>query len=82
MLFVRGIMGDVKLNPAIKLWGGLILALAGTSFTLFIQFANYRDDVAACEEQGGVWIGEIPTRIGTLRALFGRCEDRREAESQ
>ena len=51
MIFVRGIMGNIKLNPAIKLWGGLILALAGTSFTLFVQFANYREDVAACEEQ-------------------------------
>lgn len=81
MIFVRGIMGDIKLNPAIKLWGGLILVLAGASFTLFVQFANYRDDVAACEAHGGVWIGGIPVRIGSFRALGGRCEERKEAES-
>lgn len=78
MIFVRGIMGKIKLNPAIKLWGGLLLVFAGACFTLFVQFASYRDDVAACEAQGGIWIGGIPVRIGTFRALGGRCDVRRE----
>lgn len=79
MIFVRGIMGNVKLNPAIKLWGGLLLMLLGASFTLFVNFANDQEDVIACEKQGGVWLAGVPVRIGFARFLGGRCEMQEEA---
>ena len=81
MIFVRGTMGNIKLNPAITLWGGLLLILLGVGFTLFIQFANYREDVVACQKQGGVWIGGIPVRIGVARFFGGRCGIREEIDN-
>lgn len=74
MIFVRGIMGDIKLNPAIKLWGGLALLVIGVSWALWVKFDNYREDVTECQARGGVWIGGVPFRVGTLPVIEGRCE--------
>ncbi|MBX7483937.1 hypothetical protein [Qipengyuania qiaonensis] len=67
-------MGNIKLNPAIKLWGGLALFMVAVIGALVAQIADYRDDVAKCEERGGVWIGWMPVRIGILRLSKGQCE--------
>jgi len=74
VIFVRGIMGNIKLNPAIKIWGGLLLISVAVGWTLFARISDYRDDIAACEAKGGVWIHGIPVRIGFARALGARCE--------
>lgn len=64
MLFVRGIKGKLKLNPALKLWGGLFLLLVLIFGGLVHQILGIRDRAAACEARGGVWIG------GALRSSF------------
>jgi len=57
MLFVRGIKGKLKLNPAVKLWGGILLLLIIIAGGLAYRFIQFRETVLACEEHGGVWIG-------------------------
>lgn len=80
MIFVRGIMGNVKLNPAIKLWGGLILVVFGGAWGIYIELAGFRQDVTQCQAEGGVWVGGMmPLRVGALRALSGYCDQRPEA---
>jgi hypothetical protein len=57
MIFVKGIKGDTKLNPPIKLWGGLgLLVLIAAAGALW-RFDAFRDRVEACEAKGGDWIG-------------------------
>ena len=74
-------MGNVKLNPAIKLWGGLGLLLIALAWSLFVQFLDYREDVEACQARDGVWVGGMPVRAGSFRFLKGRCEARLQEES-
>ena len=74
MIFVRGIMGNIKLNPAIKLWGGLALFLVGIAWAGWAQLADYREEVAECQAIGGVWIGGVPFRVGAFRLMDGTCE--------
>jgi hypothetical protein len=57
MLFVRGIKGNLKLNPAIKIWGGLLLLLVLIVGGLAHRFFEFREAVTACETRGGTWIG-------------------------
>jgi hypothetical protein len=67
MLFVRGINGKVKLNPAVKLWGSLLLLLVLAAGGVVHWFFEFRDEVEGCRARGGVWIG------GALRTSY--CED-------
>lgn len=74
MIFVRGIMGDVKLNPAIKIWGGLalfvVLAIAG----LVIRFVNVIDSAEECKALGGAWVaGPVPSRAGGTLSSANSC---------
>lgn len=58
MIFVRGIKGSAKLNPAITLWGGLavfVTAIAGWSV---YEIASFQAEVKRCQERDGVWIGK------------------------
>ncbi len=74
MIFVRGIMGGIKLNPAIRIWGGLFLFAAATVAGLVWHFLDSRDEIEACESGGGVWVGgAAPARLGRIRSLDGFC---------
>jgi hypothetical protein len=57
MLFVRGINGKLKLNPGVKLWGGLLLLLVLVVGGLAHRFFEFREMVEACQAREGVWIG-------------------------
>jgi hypothetical protein len=59
MLFVRGVKGNLKLNPAIKLWAGILLLLVLVFGGLAHQFFAFKETVEACEGRGGVWIGGV-----------------------
>jgi hypothetical protein len=74
MLFVRGIKGNLKLNPAIKIWGGFLLLLVLIVGGLAHRFFEFRDAVAACEARGGTWIG------GGLRSSFCALDQKKDAE--
>lgn len=79
MLFVRGIMGDVKLNPAIKLWGGFLLVVLLSSGGLAYRIIEYERAMAACQKEDGVWIGGNPAGLGRLSGVLlhkGKCEPR------
>lgn len=64
MLFHRGIKGKLKLNPAIKFLGGLLLSLLLAVGGLAYRFLDFRDTTTNCVERGGTWIG------GALRASY------------
>ena len=64
MLLVRGIDGKLKLNPALKIWGGLLLLLILATGGFVQWFYDFQEKVAACEARGGVWIG------GALRSSY------------
>lgn len=81
MIFVRGIMGDIKLNPFIKLWGGLALLVVGAIWALLAQFADYRKAVEFCQTRNGVWVGGMPIRVGAFRLMKGRCEVRKQGDN-
>ena len=75
--FVRGIMGDVKLNPTIKLWGGLLLFVSFVLGGLTYQIMVGQRALAECQERGGVWIGSTPAGLGRLARIGlyqGKCE--------
>ena len=74
MILVRGIKGDIKLNPSIKLWGGLALIGVGSIWAVHNEISDYREDVSNCENKGGMWVGGIPLRVGVLRVFNGHCE--------
>ena len=74
MIIVRGIKGNLKLNPAIKLLGGITLFVVGLIWATFQSITDYRADVLACQHRGGIWIGGMPMRVTALRFLRGRCE--------
>jgi hypothetical protein len=57
MLLLRGIKGKLKLDPALKLWGGVLLVLVLIVAGLAYRFLGLRDTYEACIERGGVWIG-------------------------
>lgn len=76
MLFVRGIMGNLKLNPAIKLWGGLAVYIALILGGLVLYFADFEDAAEKCEAQGGMWVGgAVPARFGMIRSVGGFCAE-------
>jgi len=60
MLFVRGIKGKIKLNPAVKIWGSLLLLV----LIVVGGLLAFRNTVEQCWERGGVWIG------GALRTAY------------
>lgn len=66
MLFVRGIKGNLKLNPALKIWGGLALLVSLAGAGALHRFGSFRDAVIDCRSSGGTWIG------GALVSAF--CE--------
>jgi hypothetical protein len=68
MLFVRGIKGKLKLNPAVKIWGGLILFL----ILIALGFFAFANTVEECSARGGAWIG------GALRTSYC-AEDPKQA---
>ena len=77
MLFVRGIMGDVKLNPAIKLWGTLVIVVGAFVLGLIIAFADIGNAVEECEASGGTWVGgAAPPRLGLRWRVIGYCFDK------
>ena len=83
MIFVRGIMGAVKLNPAIKIWGGLALIVALVIAGFVIRFANVIDSVEDCEARGGAWVmGPVPSRAAGTFSTANSCvieaEDKQE----
>lgn len=57
MLFIRGIKGKLKLNPGLKLWGGILLLLVLIGGGAAYRLMEFGDTVQACWERGGVWIG-------------------------
>jgi hypothetical protein len=72
MLFVRGIKDNLKLNPAIKIWGGLaLLVVLGVAGALS-RIETFRDAVIDCQSRGGTWIG------GALASAFCETEPGRE----
>lgn len=74
MIFVRGIMGGVKLNPAIKLWGGLGLLLLFAVGGMMFRVVDYMNKAEECEEKGGAWTGNlIPARLGTSISVSDSC---------
>ncbi|WP_156318147.1 hypothetical protein [Porphyrobacter sp. AAP60] len=74
MIFVRGIKGNTKLNPAIKVWGGLCLLVLIAAAGALWRFDAFRDRVEACEAKGGDWIG------GALISAFCEPAPKRERE--
>ncbi len=77
MLFVRGIMGNVKINPAIKYGGGLLLFVSIVLGGLAYQIIEHEEALADCQQMGGTWIGSTPVGLGRLaqvRLHQGRCE--------
>lgn len=57
MIFVRGIRGNIKLNPAITLWGGLGLAIALLAGGTIHQIRSFQTKVTRCQERGDIWVG-------------------------
>ncbi|PIW54566.1 MAG: hypothetical protein COW16_10705 [Sphingomonadales bacterium CG12_big_fil_rev_8_21_14_0_65_65_10] len=82
MILVRGIKGNLKLNPAIKLWGGLGLLVVLMVWGVVSKVLSAQDEMQECASEGGVWIGAMPLRIGMLRVLDGRCEQIRQGEKK
>ncbi len=77
MLFVRGIMGNVKINPAIKYGGGLLLFVSIVFGGLAYQAIEHEQALADCREMGGIWIGSTPgglSLLARIRLHQGRCE--------
>jgi hypothetical protein len=74
MLFVKGVKGNRKLNPAIKLWGGIMLLILVVALGIVSRFDVFRSRVEACEAKGGDWIG------GALVSAF--CEPASERERE
>ena len=74
MVFTRGIKGDLKLQPQVKLLTGLALISAAIGWTLFDQISQMRAQMAVCDANGGVWHGGVPVRVGMIQDLHGRCE--------
>lgn len=74
MIFVKGIKGNTKLNPAIKVWGGFgLLVLLAAAVALW-RLDVFRDRVEACEAKGGDWIG------GALVSAFCEPAPKKERE--
>jgi len=74
MVLVRGVKGDLKLNPGLKLWGALVLFTTLVIGGLLLRFSDFREESRRCEAAGGVWIGmAIPVRLGLARSLPGYC---------
>ncbi len=71
MLFVRGIKGNLKLNPAIKIWGGLLVILVAGVAGAYFRFDSFRETVVDCQSKGGTWIG------GALVSAFCEPEKKR-----
>ena len=81
MLVVRGIMENLKLNPAIKLWGGFAILAALLVAGLTARLVDFDDRAEACEEQGGTWVGgRVPVRIAIARSISGHCAKLTEKE--
>ncbi len=57
MLFVRGIMGNIKLNPAIKLWGSVAIVVGLLIGSVVDRALEFREAVRECQAQGGTWVG-------------------------
>jgi hypothetical protein len=74
VIFVKGIKGNLKLNPTIKLWGGVTLLIMGVTAGAVSRFDTLRNRVEACEAKGGDWIG------GALVSSF--CEPASEREDE
>ncbi|MBU0669546.1 MAG: hypothetical protein KKG32_05710, partial [Alphaproteobacteria bacterium] len=70
MLFVRGIMGNIKLNPAITLWGSLLLFLGFAIGGLGYQIFEIESEIADCRERGGVWVGGVS--LGGMGGIMRR----------
>ncbi|EDL49183.1 Holliday junction DNA helicase B [Erythrobacter sp. SD-21] len=67
-------MGDIKLNPAIKLWGGLGLFLLVAVGGLVFRVVDYMEKAEECAEKGGAWTGSlVPARLGTSISLSDAC---------
>ena len=74
MIFVRGIMGEIKLDPAIKLWGGLGLLLLCVVRGVVFRIVNYMEKADECDEKGGAWTGSlVPARLGTSISVSDSC---------
>lgn len=57
MIFVRGIKGNIKLNPVITIWGGLVLLAAVIVGWTGYEIMSFQSKVARCQERGGIWVG-------------------------
>jgi hypothetical protein len=66
VLFVKGIRGNVKLNPGIKLWCGICFLISVLVAGLLTRLDAFYDRVEACKAVGGDWMG------GALKSAF--CE--------
>jgi hypothetical protein len=67
MLFVRGINGKLKLNPAVKVWGSILLLVTLIVGGLAYRLLEFRETLAECSEQGGIWVGgPLPSAFCSL----------------
>ena len=61
MVLTRGIDGRLKLNPALKLWGGVMLLGVLIVGGYALDVVDYVMDARECEARGGHWIGNPVT---------------------
>jgi hypothetical protein len=74
MVLVRGVKGNLKLNPSLKLWVSLAIFAILISVGILLRFSDFREQAGRCEAAGGVWISmAIPVRLGLARSLPGYC---------
>ncbi|RIV85132.1 hypothetical protein [Aurantiacibacter zhengii] len=74
MIFVRGIKGDLKLNPTLKFWGILFLVVAAIVWMFKERADSLQEKVAKCEERGGAWVG------GALQMAFCETDEKDEKD--
>ncbi|MBU2340701.1 MAG: hypothetical protein KKE77_05600 [Alphaproteobacteria bacterium] len=64
MLFVRGIKGNIKLNPGIKEFGFIVIVLGLLIGSTIHWGWGLRGAIQKCESAGGTWVG------GTLKGAY------------
>jgi hypothetical protein len=73
MVLVRGIRGDLKLHPGIKLWGSVLAVTFVLGGVTYLKFADFTDEMAECEALDGFWVGSVPVRLGSQATNGGHC---------